>query len=55
VLLDIQYLTPHLGQFGACEIGRPEYLTLLEEALLKDARMPRSTDCLAAQRNIFPL
>ena len=55
VLLDTQYLTPHLEQFGACEIGRAEYLTLLEDALLKDARLPQSTDCLAAQRNIFSL
>ncbi|HSQ74429.1 MAG TPA: leucyl/phenylalanyl-tRNA--protein transferase [Bacteroidota bacterium] len=51
VLLDTQYLTPHLEQFGACEIGRPEYLTLLEEAVLRDARLPQSTDCLTARRN----
>jgi leucyl/phenylalanyl-tRNA---protein transferase len=54
VLLDTQYLTPHLEQFGAREIGRAEYLTLLEEALLNDARMPQLTDCLAAQRGIPP-
>jgi leucyl/phenylalanyl-tRNA--protein transferase len=32
-LLDIQWVTPHLEQFGAVEIPRPAYLELLEEAL----------------------
>src|SRR4026208_1452287 len=33
VLLDTQWLTPHLLQFGAIEISRTEYLTLLERAV----------------------
>jgi leucyl/phenylalanyl-tRNA---protein transferase len=33
VLLDTQWLTPHLMQFGAIEIPRVKYLQLLERAL----------------------
>jgi leucyl/phenylalanyl-tRNA---protein transferase len=33
VLLDTQWLTPHLKQFGAMEIPRAKYLDLLESAL----------------------
>jgi leucyl/phenylalanyl-tRNA--protein transferase len=32
-LLDTQWLTPHLKQFGAIEIPRAKYLQLLERAL----------------------
>jgi leucyl/phenylalanyl-tRNA--protein transferase len=32
-LLDIQWVTPHLEQFGAVEIPRADYLKRLEEAL----------------------
>ncbi len=32
-LLDIQWVTPHLQQFGALEVPRGEYLILLEQAL----------------------
>jgi leucyl/phenylalanyl-tRNA--protein transferase len=32
-LLDIQWVTPHLEQFGAVEIPRQTYLDLLEEAI----------------------
>ncbi len=32
-LLDTQWLTPHLKQFGAIEIPRPEYLHLLNTAV----------------------
>ena len=32
-LLDIQWVTPHLEQFGAIEIPRRRYLEMLEEAL----------------------
>ena len=32
-LLDIQWVTPHLEQFGAVEIPRPIYLELLAEAI----------------------
>jgi leucyl/phenylalanyl-tRNA---protein transferase len=37
-LLDTQWLTPHLEQFGAREIARPLYLHLLDEAV----DLPRS-------------
>lgn len=33
LLLDIQWVTPHLEQFGAVEIPRPTYLEMLEEAI----------------------
>jgi leucyl/phenylalanyl-tRNA--protein transferase len=32
-LLDTQWLTPHLAQFGAMEISRPEYLERLRAAI----------------------
>lgn len=35
-LLDTQWTTPHLRQFGACEIPRREYLWQLEQALKLD-------------------
>lgn len=34
-LLDIQWVTPHLAQFGAIEISRRRYLTRLKHALGK--------------------
>lgn len=37
-LLDIQWVTPHLRQFGAIEIPRKEYLASLRRALKKDCR-----------------
>jgi leucyl/phenylalanyl-tRNA--protein transferase len=33
LLLDTQWITPHLAQFGAVEISRDHYLTLLARAL----------------------
>jgi leucyl/phenylalanyl-tRNA--protein transferase len=36
-LLDTQFLTDHLAQFGAIQIPRLEYLALLSDALGKDA------------------
>jgi leucyl/phenylalanyl-tRNA---protein transferase len=36
-LLDIQWVTPHLEQFGAVEISRKKYLRLLADALSVDA------------------
>lgn len=38
VLFDIQFITPHLSQFGAIEIPRADYLARLREALKVDAR-----------------
>ena len=36
VLLDVQYMTPHLARFGACEITREEYEQRLSEAISVD-------------------
>ena len=33
VLLDTQWMTDHLRQFGGMEVSREEYLNLLAEAL----------------------
>jgi len=35
-LLDIQWVTPHLAQFGATSVRRRDYLRLLREALAVD-------------------
>ncbi|RMF56870.1 MAG: leucyl/phenylalanyl-tRNA--protein transferase [Bacteroidetes bacterium] len=40
VLLDTQYLTPHLARFGALEIPRAEYRRRLAAALRIEARWP---------------
>ena len=37
-LLDTQWVTPHLQQFGAIEISRPEYLRRLRQALAIDCQ-----------------
>jgi leucyl/phenylalanyl-tRNA---protein transferase len=37
-LLDIQWVTPHLEQFGAIEIPRTKYLKLLADALSVEAK-----------------
>jgi leucyl/phenylalanyl-tRNA--protein transferase len=37
-LLDIQWVTPHLARFGAVEIPRMDYLTLLNAAIDRDCR-----------------
>ena len=36
LLLDTQWVTPHLQQFGAIEIPRDEYLRRLKQAIKKD-------------------
>ena len=36
-LLDTQWVTGHLAQFGAIEIPRRRYLLMLDEALAVDA------------------
>jgi leucyl/phenylalanyl-tRNA---protein transferase len=41
ILLDTQWVTAHLQQFGAIEIPRPEYLRLLEESLKRDVSFSR--------------
>jgi leucyl/phenylalanyl-tRNA---protein transferase len=40
-LLDTQFLTPHLAQFGAIEISRARYHRLLADALRYRAAFPR--------------
>ncbi|MEY4706828.1 MAG: hypothetical protein RJB58_551 [Pseudomonadota bacterium] len=40
VLLDTQFLTAHLAQFGAVEIPRTQYLALLNTALGREAIWP---------------
>lgn len=37
-LLDTQWITPHLGQFGAIEIPRTDYMKRLKDALKRDCR-----------------
>lgn len=37
ILLDVQFLTPHLERLGAIEIPRREYLALLHKAVNTDA------------------
>lgn len=41
ILLDTQYVTPHLQQFGVEQIARGEYQRLLDEALRKKAMWER--------------
>ncbi len=38
VLLDTQFTTEHLKRFGAVDVPRAKYETLLEEALAGEAR-----------------
>ena len=40
LLLDAQFLTDHLQQFGAVEIGRAAYLVRLRRALQVQAKFP---------------
>ncbi|MEQ8641337.1 MAG: leucyl/phenylalanyl-tRNA--protein transferase [Alphaproteobacteria bacterium] len=44
-LLDVQFLTGHLTQFGAIEVPRAAYRRLLEEAVQHTARFPVYSDC----------
>jgi leucyl/phenylalanyl-tRNA--protein transferase len=56
-LLDTQFITKHLQQFGAVEVPRPRYQSLLAAALKTKATFPRELTAeqleafLAAQRN----
>jgi leucyl/phenylalanyl-tRNA---protein transferase len=38
MLLDTQYITPHLRSFGAIEISKRQYLRMLHQALTLDCR-----------------
>jgi len=42
VLLDTQWVTPHLARFGVVEVSRLEYLRRLREALRRDAGWPKA-------------
>jgi leucyl/phenylalanyl-tRNA---protein transferase len=46
-LLDAQFLTDHLGRFGAVEISRAAYLTRLRRALAASAAFPTGSYPLA--------
>ncbi|MCC7427095.1 MAG: leucyl/phenylalanyl-tRNA--protein transferase [Alphaproteobacteria bacterium] len=50
-LLDTQFVTGHLSQFGAIEIARAEYRAMLAHALEHPAAFPRAVDpaALAAE------
>ena len=41
-LLDTQFLTEHLARFGAREIPRELYRTMLEDAIVRDAAFPKT-------------
>lgn len=43
LLLDVQYLTPHLARLGAIEIPHDEYMTRLSHALLRHCRFAEDT------------
>jgi leucyl/phenylalanyl-tRNA--protein transferase len=42
-LLDAQFLTSHLAQFGAIEIARDDYVKVLDAALAREAEFLRET------------
>jgi leucyl/phenylalanyl-tRNA---protein transferase len=44
-LLDVQWVTPHLEQFGAIEIPRDAYLKQLEQALTVKANFVGNAEC----------
>lgn len=44
VLLDVQWITPHLASLGAIPVPRSEYLRLLADALEVDARWDPTRD-----------
>jgi leucyl/phenylalanyl-tRNA--protein transferase len=54
-LLDTQFITAHLARFGAREIPRADYHTLLAEAVEAPARFPASPDFAALQDEIAAL
>jgi len=39
LLLDTQWVTPHLEKFGAREVSRTDYLVMLNAAVIKGARL----------------
>ncbi len=49
MLLDVQFITGHLQQFGAQEIPREEYRELLNAAIEQEAGFARMSDGLSGQ------
>jgi leucyl/phenylalanyl-tRNA--protein transferase len=49
-LLDTQFITPHLAQFGAVEIRREQYRHLLAEAVPVQAQFPRQVSQAQLER-----
>ena len=50
VMLDTQFVTDHLRQFGAVEIDRSQFQTELERALVVDGDFSRLADDTSAER-----
>jgi len=57
-LLDAQFITEHLAQFGAVEISRRQYQERLDDALRTEATFPRTamtgTEALSAVQSARP-
>jgi len=54
-LLDTQFVTAHLTQFGACEVPRETYKTLLDQAAREPARWLPDAECGDVDREIAVL
>ncbi len=52
-LLDTQFITPHLAQFGAVEIRREQYRHLLAEAVPVQAQFPRQVSQAQLERFLY--
>jgi leucyl/phenylalanyl-tRNA--protein transferase len=48
-LLDIQWVTDHLENFGAVEIRRPVYLNYLREAIMRSCQFPAAGEVRVAE------
>jgi len=46
-LLDTQWVTPHLAQFGAVNVPRPVYQRMLASAVINEAKWPDAPPTLA--------
>ena len=55
ILLDTQFVTTHLAQFGAREVPRAHYRAMLSAALARPARFPTSPDPLVLAREFAEL
>ena len=51
-LLDVQWLTPHLSQFGAIEIPRSRFLMMLDESMRYNCRFDDTGGCIRAQHRL---